>query len=145
MSYENPERSVTNDGYDRAENGSGNHLSRFIYAFFAWLFFACVVVQVFLAGMATFGDASYWGKHMTFVHFFELVPIVLFILSFIGRLRGGLRWWPLILLALIYVQYITANIGKVVSTDFVAALHPVNALVIFWIAMVTAIRASKVR
>ncbi|HEX7064030.1 MAG TPA: DUF6220 domain-containing protein [Bacillales bacterium] len=118
-------------------------ITQVVYAFFAWLFFACVVVQVFLAGVATFSDAAYWGKHMTFAHLFELVPVVLFILSFIGHLRGGLRWWPLILLALIYVQYITANIGKIVSVDFIAALHPVNALVIFWIAMVTALRASK--
>ncbi|HEU5138664.1 MAG TPA: DUF6220 domain-containing protein [Bacillales bacterium] len=122
---------------------TGGGIIRVIYAFLAWVFVACVVVQVFLAGVATFGDATYWGKHMTFVHLFEFVPIVMFILSFIGRLRGGLRWWPFVLFGLIFLQYFTANIGKVVSTDFLAALHPVNALVIFWLAIVTALRASK--
>jgi hypothetical protein len=51
-------------------------------------------------------------------------------LAFAARLPAALRWLIGALYALIGVQYFTANSGGVAG-----AIHPVNALVIFWVAI----------
>lgn len=121
------------------EAKSGSRTVRIIYAVLAWVLVGCILTQVFLAGMAIFGNPSYWAMHTSFVHFFEFLPLVLFILAFVGRLRGGLRWWPLVLIFLIAGQYATAHLGTAVA----GALHPVNALLIFGIAVLVAWRSSR--
>jgi len=99
----------------------------------AWAFVVCVGVQVFLAGMAVFVDALNWVRHVNFVHYFELVPALMVVLAFVaGMPRGeGLYLRPVILLFLTGMQYYFAGSGRTP----LAALHPVNALVIFWLAM----------
>ena len=79
-------------------------------------------------GRAVFGGAANWGMHTGFVHLFELLPLVMVLLAFLGRLPTGLRWHPLAVFVLIGLQYALAKAGT-----SVAALHPVNALLIFWI------------
>jgi hypothetical protein len=100
------------------------------YRVVAWTFLACIAIQVFLAGMAVFGGAANWGMHTGFVHVFELLPLVMVPLAFLGRLPNGLRWHPLVAFVLIGLQYALAQAGTPA-----AALHPVNALLLFWIAL----------
>ena len=100
------------------------------YLALAWLFVACVAVQVFLAGLATFVDAARWRWHTGFVHAFELLPLLMLPLAFLARLPAAMRWLTGALFALLWLQYLTANIGGIA-----AALHPVNALIIFWVAV----------
>ena len=101
-------------------------LSRRIYIVLAWALFAAVMIQIFLAGLGTFTDPSYWSQHTTFVHFFELIPAILFGLSFPARLTGLPRGLPLIAFLLIGFQYGTAA----ARPELVAALHTVNAVII---------------
>ncbi len=100
------------------------------YRVLAWILLASIVIQVFLAGIAVFGGAANWGMHRGFVHLFELLPLVMTPLAFIGRLPRGLRWHPLVVFFLIGLQYALAQAGNPV-----AALHPVNALLIFWVTL----------
>ncbi len=109
------------------------------YLVLAWVFVGCVAVQVFFAGMATFGDAARWTWHTTFVHAFELLPLLMLPLAFLARAPAAMRWLTGALFALIWLQYLTANVGGIPS-----ALHPVNALVIFWIAVHLGQRAWRV-
>ncbi|MBD2868117.1 hypothetical protein IDH41_05995 [Paenibacillus sp. IB182493] len=95
----------------------------------AWLFVACVVAQTFIAGMALFGDPAAWKSHTTFVHLFEYLPFFMLISSFAGSMRVRLRWLSGALLALIFVQYATANIPEA------GAVHPVLALLLFWLSL----------
>jgi hypothetical protein len=108
------------------------------FVLFSGLFAICVVIQVFIAGMAVFVDPANWNLHTTFVHIFELLPLVMLVLAFIGGLPRTLKWLSVGLFVLILVQYATA-IGF--SASLVAAIHPVNALVIFWLAVFTTRRA----
>lgn len=94
------------------------------------IFAAAVTVQIFIAGLAVFTDPARWEWHTSFAHVFELLPLVLLIVAFAGRLPARLRWAAGIQLLLIVVQYATANIGGAV-----AAAHPVSAMVIFWLAL----------
>lgn len=100
------------------------------YRILAWVLLGCIAIQVFLAGMAVFGGAANWGMHTGFVHVFELLPLVMIPLAFLGRLPNRLRWHPLAVFVLIGRQYALAQAGTPV-----AALHPVNALLIFWVTL----------
>ncbi|MBB6733380.1 DUF6220 domain-containing protein [Cohnella zeiphila] len=119
----------------------GNRTVRRIYAALAWLTWACIVVQVFLAGLGTFADSADWKLHTTFVTYFEYLPIVMFILSFFGRIRGGLRWIGLVLFALISFQHMSvqafSNIGAL------AAMHTVVALALFLGSWYAARKSSR--
>jgi hypothetical protein len=108
--------------------------ARYGYVLFAGLFVVCVLIQVYIAGMAVFIDPANWDLHMTFIHVFELVPIIMLVLAFVGRVPRKLKWLPVGLFLLIMVQYATA---EGFSDSLVVAIHPVNALVIFWMGMIT--------
>ena len=109
------------------------------YLALAWLFVGCVAVQVFLAGMATFVDAARWTWHTGFVHAFEFLPLLMLPVAFLARTPAALRWLTGALFALIWLQYLTANIGGIAG-----AFHPVNALLIFWVAVYLGLRAWRV-
>lgn len=103
--------------------------SRIAFAGLAAVFLVCVVVQIFLAGLATFVHPLNWARHTAFVHFFEIVPLLMLLFSFTGRLPQRLRWQSAGLFGLIFVQYFTANIRAILPLG--AALHPVVAVGIF--------------
>ncbi|MEW9702217.1 SDR family oxidoreductase [Paenibacillus sp. SI8] len=63
------------------------HVGRLIYNILAWLFLACIVVQVFIAGMAIFADPVNWSAHKTFVKIFVLIPLIMYLLTFVGRIN----------------------------------------------------------
>ncbi len=109
-------------------------LSRIFYAVLSSVFVACVLVQVFFAGMGAFG--ADWSWHLAFVHLFGQMPLLMIPAAFVGRLSWGLRLLPAGLLILIGAQYAFA--GAAVPA---AALHPVNALLIFLTSLLVARRA----
>ncbi len=108
--------------------------SRVCYALLASAFAACVLVQVFFAGMGAFG--ADWSWHTSFVHVLELLPLPMAPVAFAGRLPWSLRLLPLGLLILIGAQYAFANVAVPA-----AALHPVNAFLIFLLSLFIARRA----
>jgi hypothetical protein len=109
-------------------------LARIGYAVLSSVFVACVLIQVFFAGMGAFG--ADWSLHLTFAHFLGLAPLLMVPVAFVGRLSWGLRLLPLGLLVLIGAQYAFAN-----AAVPAAALHPVNALLILCLSLLTARRA----
>jgi hypothetical protein len=109
-------------------------LVRIGYAVLSSAFVVCVMLQVFFAGMGAFG--ANWSWHLDFVHLFTPLPLLMIPVAFVGRLPWGLRLLPFCLLVLVGAQYAFANTA--VPT---AALHPVNAVLIFLIGLCTARRA----
>jgi hypothetical protein len=104
---------------------------RFFYGLLAAGYLICVILQVFFAGLGIFVNNNNLDLHRQFAIYFENVSIVLFLLSFFGRIRGTLRWLPLGLLALTALQHMTVR-------DFpgiLPALHTVDALLLFWISL----------
>jgi hypothetical protein len=97
----------------------------------AWLFAACVAIQVFFAGLAIFAGPNWWTSHTTFVHLIELLPLLMLVAAFVGKLPPRLRWLSLAAFVMIGLQYATIALGVPELT----ALHPVNALLIFWLAI----------
>jgi hypothetical protein len=105
----------------------------YVFLGLAAVFALCVAAQVFIAGLAVFVTPVHWAQHTAFVHIFEFVPLLMLVVSAAGRLPAHLRWQSAALFALVYAQYFTANIGGL--APLVAALHPVVALVIFWLSL----------
>ena len=109
-------------------------LARIGYAALSSVFVACALVQVFFAGMGAFG--ADWSFHLSFAHFLGLPPLLMAPMAFIGRLSWGSRLLPLGLLVLIGLQYAFAE-----AAVPAAALHPVNALLILCLSLLTVRRA----
>jgi len=109
-------------------------LARIFYSVLSSTFVAGILVQVFFAGMGTFG--ADWSYHVTFLHLLEPLPLLMVPVAFVGRSSWALRLLPLILTVLIGVQYAFAN-----ATVPAAAFHPVNGLLIFLTSLFLARRA----
>ena len=105
--------------------------ARFLYGVVATGYFVCVILQVFFAGLGVFVSPDDLQLHRVFANYFESGSLLLFLLSWIGGIRGGLRWYPLGLLALTSLQHLT--IQK--FTGILPALHTVDALLLFGLSM----------
>ena len=116
-------------------------ISHKIFFVLAVVFAVCVAVQVFLAGLAIFVDPARWESHTAFIHIFEIVPVLLLIFSFTGKMPRSLRWLSFLSVLLIVVMYATANMSA--NLPAAGALHPVAALAIFWIAVMLCVRAWR--
>jgi len=105
------------------------------YLIVAWLLVVCVAIQVFLAGLNVFLSPVWWGMHIQFGHWIGYVLIALLILVFAGQLPRSLRWLTVLTFVLYVLQYNFRNLAGLVGVPALAALHPVNALLIFWCAV----------
>ncbi|SDZ80813.1 hypothetical protein SAMN05421743_101279 [Thalassobacillus cyri] len=112
-----------------------------MFALLAMLFFVCIIIQVLLAGAGLFVEYSMWETHSTFIHVFEFIPLLLLILSFFGSMPKWLRWQSAGLYIMIVLQYITVTFAD--SLPYLAVLHPVIALILFWRSLVTVMTAVK--
>ena len=98
----------------------------------AWLFVGTIVVQVFLIGAALpqLGGSNDFGAHREFgytvVGLAALAVLVTALIARAGRQAIGISAG---LVVLYFVQTILPNLRG--SVPFAAALHPVNALVLF--------------
>ena len=114
-------------------------LARYAFTALAWLFLACVVVQVFLAGMGVFAGAENFETHRNFGYLFGCLTILMTIVALVGRLGRRFVLPSLVLFVLFALQSVFVLFREDVPAF--AALHPVNALAIFFVAQQVA-RAS---
>ena len=99
----------------------------------AWLFAACIVVQVFLAGMGVFDGPERFETHRNFGYLFGWLTLVMVIIAAVGRL--GRRLVGLSVLAL--VQFFLQSVFILFREDqpAIAALHPVNGVLLLVVAI----------
>lgn len=117
------------------------HTVRLAFIGVAWLFLACVVVQVFLAGLGVFAGVHNFSLHREFGYAFGWLTLVLLLLALGGRL--GRRWIGLSALILVLFALLSVFVALREVMPALAALHPVNALAIFGVALHLA-RRSRV-
>jgi uncharacterized protein DUF6220 len=109
------------------------------FAVVAWLFLAGVVLQVFLAGMGLF-NLSDFKAHDGFGWLLASVPLfVLLPLAVVTGLERLTVWLTLILVIATAFQPELALARK--TDPVLAALHPVNAMLIFAVALFLARRS----
>jgi hypothetical protein len=113
-------------------------LARFAFAAVASLFVGCLIVQVFLVGLDIFADAEA-SIHRDFAYVYGWLTPVLILLAGFAEAPKTTRQLTIILVVLFAIQIVLPSLRHVVP--IFAALHPVNALAIFAVAMVVARQA----
>ena len=103
------------------------------------VFTACVVIQIFLAGLGVFADPRSFITHRDFGYLFGLLTLALLVLALVGREPRRVTGLSALLLLLFALQ--SVFIALRTSAPEVAALHPVNGFLILLVA-ITVSRAS---
>ena len=109
--------------------------ARYVYLGLAVAFVIGLVVQVFYAGMGVFG-ASDFEVHVGLGWLLHLVPILILVAAAVGRAGRRRIIWAAALAATIFVVPILALMRA--DAPALAALHPVGAVISFWLAIVVA-------
>jgi len=112
---------------------------RSAYVVVAWLFVIAVLSQIFLAGLSLFASAANWKVRQEFGYGIGFLALLLMVLAFLGRIPRAIGLWLALLLVVYAIQPILPNLRR--DMPWVAALHPLNALAVFWIALTHARRA----
>ena len=115
--------------------------ARYAFVVLAWAFVAGVVVQVFFIGLALFVAPDNLELHVGLGWILHLWPILILIAAAVAR-AGRTRILQATALA---VTVFIVPILALLRTDapVAAALHPVSALLAFWLAIVVAQRATS--
>ena len=111
----------------------GNPLARRIHLVMTAVFLVSVAIQVFLAGLGIFAGVSL-DLHRTFGYFLAVIPLVALIAAIVGRMTRRQVMLSIALNVLVHVQGILI-VMRAIDPVF-AALHPVNALLLFGLAAV---------
>jgi hypothetical protein len=102
----------------------------------AWLFVACVVVQVFLAGLGVFDNPTQFVTHREFGNLFGWLVFVLLALAIGGRMGRRIIGLSALLIVLFILQSVFVQLRT--SQPALAALHPVNGFLIGLVGIVLA-------
>jgi mercuric ion transport protein len=108
---------------------------RYVFAASAILFVAGVVFQVFLAGMFLFAGGER-ATHIEFGYLLELAPLIVLVFAFAARAGRRLTVLSGLLAIDVIVQGSLPYFKD--SVAIVAALHPVNALLVLWLSVTVA-------
>ena len=118
--------------------------ARWGYLIVAWLFVACAVIQVFLAGLAVFSvPAGDFATHRMWGYTFSWSLLALLILAIAGKLSRR----EIGLTVLLIVQFGLQSVLVGLKADYpaLAALHPVNVFALLLVAIYLAHGARRFR
>jgi hypothetical protein len=99
----------------------------------AWLFVGCLVIQFFLVGLDVFEAIGDSELHRDFAYTYGWLAPGLVLLGSFARLPRSAMWLAIAVLVLYAVQTYLPTISDALPT--VAAVHAVNALAVFWLAV----------
>ena len=89
-----------------------------------------------------FAGARNIELHKNFAHVIGLLMIVLVLSAFVGRVDRADKRLTLAVVGLLFVQGGLVHVHQFFNMPLVAALHPVNALVLTWVSVTLAGRAA---
>jgi len=114
--------------------------ARYLYAALAWAFVAGVILQVFFIGLGLFVGRENLALHVNFGWLLHLGPLPVLVAAAFARAgRTQIMQTAALAILVFFVPILAA-----VRTDlpFVAAFHPVGAVLGFWLATAVARRAT---
>jgi hypothetical protein len=101
---------------------------------------AAVVVQFLLAGLGIFADSYFFFFHAVVdAPIIALLPLVLVLVGWYGGVPIRLRWLMAAIFGLTVLQSLLLVPYHMLSSGalrYISGLHVVNALFIFWVALV---------
>jgi uncharacterized protein DUF6220 len=114
---------------------------RIVFAVVAWLFVGAVLYQVFLAGVGLFvPGVDQFSAHRQFGWMLHGAPLLVLLFGWIAHPGRRTMWLIGALFVLVAFQPFLPTMRE--DSPWVAALHPVNAVLIFWLGMTIALRAT---
>jgi len=119
-------------------------IARWAHVVSAWLFAAGVLLQGYLAGaaLAQLGGSGDFGAHIGIGYsLMGILALAVPVLAIVGRFPRAQIGWSALLLVLYILQ--TALPAARGSSPAIAALHPVNAMILFVLAVVVAVSARR--
>ncbi|MFC5470882.1 DUF6220 domain-containing protein [Cohnella suwonensis] len=105
-------------------------ISRLMFKAMVLIFAICILIQVFLAGLAVFWDSAQWASHTGFSRLLIIVSILILVMSFVARLPLSLRLRSAGLFGIIILIAVSAKLPS--GIGYLSALHPVLALLLFF-------------
>lgn len=106
----------------------------------AWAYVAALALQLFFAGLYVFVGASNIELHRNMAHVIGLLQALLFVAAVVGRVPE--KRAVIVLLVLLVVQGMLVHAGQWFGLWIIAALHPVNAVVLSFAAYGLAKRSA---
>lgn len=116
------------------------HKARTAYRVATGLFLVAVLGQVFLAGLGVFAHPLNFKTHIIMGGVLYGLSALMWILAALGRQPLETTRLNGILFGVLTLQGMLPHLWGIIPA--LAALHPVNAFVIFWIAVILARRAK---
>lgn len=116
--------------------------ARYAYMVLAWAFVAGVVLQVFFIGVGLFADAAATGLHVEFGWWLHLGPILILIAAAVARAGRRALIQAAALAVIVFIVPLLPGLRG--ELPFIAALHPVLALLAFGAAVGVAISATRI-
>lgn len=115
--------------------------ARYAFLVLAWAFVAGVVLQVFFIGLGLFAGSENLELHVTFGWILHLFPIPILLVAALARAGRSRILQATALAVTVFIVPILATLRA--DTPAAAALHPVGALLAFWLAIVVARGATS--
>src|SRR4051794_19851671 len=119
-------------------------MNQVIYRVFqglAWIIFACMVLQFFLAGVGVFGAGNI-SLHKSLGNLLIYASIVLLILAVVSVVTGTLDRWKVgqagLLVVLMLLQYLSVSDFLQHGAPLISALHPVSGLLLLFVSYILA-------
>lgn len=113
----------------------------YLYIGAAWLMVLSLLAAILMAGMALFVRNSLWQTHQEFGWGSELPGLLLIVLGLLRWIPRRLVGWLVAVLLLLIVQIALPGLGE--DLPYLAALHPLNASVLTFVAYLHAKRARQ--
>jgi hypothetical protein len=114
---------------------------RITFAIVAWLFVAGVFYQVYLAGIGLFNPGvDQFTAHRNFGWMLHMAPLLVLLVGWASQPGRRTMWLLGALLLLVLFQPFLPSMR--VDAPWAAALHPVNAVLIAWLGITIALRAT---
>lgn len=108
------------------------------------LFVLAILFQVFMAGGGIFASSSWWPMHEVLGMAISVLPLLFLALAWIGQLGRRSLWLSGLALVLVVLQSFLVTLPGTLGVPVLSALHPVNALVIFALALWLTLKAWRV-
>lgn len=101
-----------------------------------WLFIAGVVIQVTLAGLTVVAGQIDWSIHKDLGHITGLPLVLMLIAMYVGKADRQVKrtTWILFLVYLVQADVLILLRFNPLPLSYLSALHPVLALIDFWLA-----------
>ena len=109
----------------------------------AWLFAALLLIQIFLAGLGVFDDPRSFVTHREFGYGISWLILAMIVLAVVGRVPRAILGLCVLLAVQIILQSVFVAMRG--SNPAVAALHPVNGVLMLVVTLAVARGAWQIR